>query len=223
MKNYFDGSWRELTDNRLCAMYLDPSRTAVMTLDMHRGHLDTSPDCPAPSKRGTEIIELINQFTNACRARKIPVIHVRSVLRKDGSDDINGNISAWRILSALRNTQTADTSEHAIENSKWIEFCVHVEDSDYIVNGKKRLSAFYPTDLELLLHNLHKDILVVTGILTDCCVLATVIEGANHDFRMVIPKDLTRGHQPYEEDALNIISRYFGLVVDSKELIKKWN
>lgn len=223
MKSFFNSTWTQLPDEIFKKPYLDPLRTAVITVDMHRGHLDPSPDCPAPSERGRALIEPVNAFTASCRARDIPVIHVRSVLRKDGSDDINGNISAWRLLRTLRDGDPVDTAQHAIEGSKWIEFCVNVEETDYIVNTKKRLSAFYPSDLELLLRNLHKDILVVTGILTDCCILSTVIEGANHDFRMIVPKDLTRGYAEYEPHALNIISRYFGLVVDSTELIQTWD
>jgi len=30
--------------------YLDPATTAVISIDMHRGHLDDSPDCPAPPR-----------------------------------------------------------------------------------------------------------------------------------------------------------------------------
>lgn len=224
MDCFVEGIRTAMPDDIFGPMYLDPARTAVMTLDMHKGHLDIEdPKCPAPSPRGLEIIEPINEFTSECRELGIPVIHVRSVLRKDGADDIKGNISAWRVLRMLRSPAPEnDTSEHALEGSKWTEFCVRVEDSDYIVDGKKRLSAWYPSDLELLLRNLHKDILVVTGAMTDCCVLSTVSEGANHDFRMVIPKDLVRGYGPLEESALSIISRYFGIVVDSKELLNEW-
>ena len=29
--------------------YLDPAKTAVISIDLHRGHLDESPDCPCPA------------------------------------------------------------------------------------------------------------------------------------------------------------------------------
>ena len=40
-----------------------------------------------------------------------------------------------------------------------------------MVTTKKRLSAFYPTDLELLLRNLGIRRVVLTGCMTDCCVI----------------------------------------------------
>lgn len=223
MNAFFDGVKKELKDDIFHELYLDPRKTAVLTIDMHKGHLDEDPECPSPSPRGREIIKPIDQFTEQCRKLNIPVIHVRSVLRKDGSDDVNGFKSAWRILSSMREKPLAYTDNHALEGTKWIEFCVHVDEKDYTVDTKKRLSAFYPTDLELLLRNLKKETIVLTGAMTDCCILNTAIDGANRDFRVVVPKDLCRGHVDLEEPALQIIARYFGLVVDAGELLQQWN
>lgn len=222
MNAYFDGIKKTLKEDIFQELYLNPRKTAVITIDMHKGHLDEDPECPSPSPRGREIISPIDQFTEHCRKLDIPVIHVRSVLRKDGSDDINGYKSAWRILSTMRDTPLPYADNHALEGTKWTQFCVHVDDKDYIVDTKKRLSAFYPTDLELLLRNLKKETIILTGAMTDCCVLNTAIDGANRDFRVVVPQDLCRGNVNLEEPALQIIARYFGLVVDSEELLEQW-
>ena len=61
--------------------YLDWRRTAVVELDMHGGHLDPEPDCPAPSPRGREIIAQVNRFNQACRDLGVPVIHVVNTYR----------------------------------------------------------------------------------------------------------------------------------------------
>lgn len=222
MKAYFDGVPKTLKDGLFYDLFLNPARTAVVTIDMHDGHLADDPECPSPAPRGREIVEPINQFTQVCRSLGIPVIHVRSVLRKDGSDDIRGYKSAWRILSEMRDTALPFADNHALEGSKWTKFTVDVADSDYTVDTKKRLSAFYSTDLELLLRNLKKETIVLTGALTDCCVLNAAADGANRDFRVVVPQDLCRGYLRLEEPALQIISRYFGLVVDSEALVEQW-
>jgi len=222
MYSYFDGVKKELKGESFNELFLDPTKTAVITIDMHEGHLSEDPECPSPAPRGREIIQPINKFTEKCRVLGIPVIHVKSVLRKDGADDIKGFKSAWRILSQMRDSPLLYTDYHALEGSKWTEFSVYVDEKDYIVDGKKRLSAFYPTDLELLLRNLRVESIVLTGALTDCCVLNTACDGANRDFRVVVPQDLTRGNIQLEESALQIISRYFGLVVDSEDLIHHW-
>ena len=91
-----------------------------------------------------------------------------------------------------------------------------------MVTTKKRLSAFYPTDLELLLRNLGIRRVVLTGCMTDCCVINTAFDAANRDFRVVVPRDLTRGSEHLEEPALRMISLHLGLVVDSEALLGEW-
>lgn len=86
MKAYFDSIEKEVPE-ALREVFLDRHDTAVITIDMHDGHLSTDPDCPCPSPRGREIIEPLNHFMDEARALGLPVIHVRSTLRKDGADE----------------------------------------------------------------------------------------------------------------------------------------
>lgn len=83
------------------ADYLDPGRTAVISIDLHRGHLDDSPDCPCPAPRARELVAPVDAFHAQARALGVRIVHVRSVLRADGSDDIGGIPSAWRRTFAL--------------------------------------------------------------------------------------------------------------------------
>jgi nicotinamidase-related amidase len=76
--------------------YLDAGRTAVVSIDMHRGHLDPSPECPCPAPRARDIVAPIDAFHDRVRALGIPIIHVRSALRRGGVDDIKGISAAWR-------------------------------------------------------------------------------------------------------------------------------
>ena len=56
MKAYFDSIEKEVPE-QLQQVFLKRRDTAVITIDMHDGHLSTDPDCPCPSPRGREIIE----------------------------------------------------------------------------------------------------------------------------------------------------------------------
>ena len=110
-----------------------------------------------------------------------------------------------------------------IAGSELCDFMVEVAEEDFTFDSKKRLSAFYPTDLEFLLRNLGKNTIVITGLMTDCCVLSTSFDGSNRGFNILVPGDLTRGFDAEMEDAaLRIISLHLGLVVESQELIARW-
>ncbi len=152
MKAYFDSIEKEVPEG-LREVFLDRHDTAVITIDMHDGHLSTDPDCPCPSPRGREIIEPLNHFMDEARALGLPVIHVRSTLRRDGADE-KLFPSAWRMVFPVTVGEIPNIAEHALEGTRWNRMSIDVHDEDYMVTTKKRLSAFYPTDLELLLRNL---------------------------------------------------------------------
>jgi biuret amidohydrolase len=203
--------------------YLDVSKTAIVSIDMHRGHLDPSPQCPCPAPRAREIVAPIDAFHDSARALGIPVIHVRSVLRRGGKDDIRGISSAWRRTFPLYVGEIPNSDAHAIEGSPWTEFVTRVDPDDLIVETKKRLSAFYPTDLDFLLRNMHAETLVLNGGFTDCCILNTAFDASNHNYRVIVARDLVRGTDGHlEEAALAMMSLHIGLVADSADILAEW-
>lgn len=204
--------------------YLDASKTAVISIDMHRGHLDTSPDCPCPAPRARDIVAPIDAFHERVRALGIPIIHVRSVLRRGGVDDIKGISSAWRRTFPLHVGAIPNSDAHAIEGSPWTEFVTKVGADDLIVETKKRLSAFYPTDLDFLLRNLRVETVVLNGGFTDCCVLNTSFDASNHNYRVIVLRDLVKGTDDnLEAAALAMVSLHLGLVTESGDLLAEWD
>ena len=203
--------------------YLDPAKTAVISIDMHRGHLDPSPDCPCPAPRAREIVAPIAAFHEKVRTLGVPIIHVRSVLRRGGVDDINGISSAWRRTFPLHVGEIPNRDAHAIEGSPWTEFVTNVAPDDLIVETKRRLSAFYPTDLDFLLRNMRAETVVLNGGFTDCCVLNTAFDASNHNYRVIVARDLVRGTDDHLEGAaLAMISLHLGLVTESADLLAEW-
>lgn len=203
--------------------YLDPEKTAVISIDLHRGHLDESPDCPCPAPRARTIVKPVDAFHDKARALGIPIIHVRSVLRKGGADDIKGIPAAWRRTFPLHVGPIPGSDQHAIEGSKWTEFVTKVEADDLIVETKRRLSAFYPTDLDFLLRNMRVETVVFDGGFTDCCVLNSSFDANNRNYRVIVARDLVAGTDDnLEAAALAMVSLHLGLVADSADLVAEW-
>jgi biuret amidohydrolase len=198
-------------------------RTAVICIDLHEGHLADDPDCPCPAPRAREIVQKVDAFHRSARALGIPVIHVRSEVRKNGVDDVRGIKSAWRMVFPLHVGPIPNSDAHAIEGSKWTKFATEVLDDDLIVDRKKRLSAFYPTDLDFLLRNLGTQRVVIIGCMADCCVLNSAFDASNLGYRVTVLADLVRGTDPeLEEAALKIVSLHLGLVTNSADLLQCW-
>ena len=221
MRTYVYGKPHEARD--LFEDYLDPARTAIVSIDMHRGHLDPSPQCPCPAPRAREIVAPIDAFHDGARVLGIPIIHVRTVLRRGGIDDIRGISSAWRRTFPLYVGEIPNSDAHAIEGSPWTEFVTRVAPDDLIVETKKRLSAFYPTNLDFLLRNMRIDALVLNGGFTDCCILNTAFDANNHNYRVIVARDLVRGtDETLENAALAMVSLHLGLVADSADILAEW-
>ena len=170
---------RELDASQF-ADYLDPATTAVISIDMHRGHLDDSPECPCPAPRARDVVAPIDAFHDEVRALGGRIVHVKSTLRPDGVGDMR-------------------------------------------VENKRRLSAFYPTDLDFLLRNQRITTVVLDGGFTDCCVLNTAFDANNHNYRVIVLRDLVRGTDPQlEAAALTMVSLHLGLVMESLDLLTQW-
>src|SRR5580704_1122849 len=165
------------------AAYHDRWRSAVVSIDMHQGHLADTPDCPCPAPRARELVAPIDAFHDQARRLGVPIIHVRTILRKRGVDDVNGLKAAWRLVFPLYAGNIPNADEHGIEGTRWTEFVTRVEPEDLTVNTKKRLSAFYPTDLDFLLRNLDVRTVVLNGGFTDCCILNAAFDASNLGYK----------------------------------------
>ena len=203
--------------------FFDPGRTAIISIDMHQGHLADTPDCPCPAPRARDIVAPIDRFHKHARALAVPVIHVRSILRKGGVDDVRGGRAAWRRVFPLHVGPIPNSAEHAIEGSRWTEFVTQIEADDLLVETKKRLTPFYPTDLDFLLRNLEARTVVLNGVMTDCCVLNAAFDASNRDYRVIVLRDLVRGtNEEMEDAALKMVSLHLGLVMDAHDLLGVW-
>jgi nicotinamidase-related amidase len=221
MKAYVYGAKRELPQG--FEDFTQASGTAIISVDMHQGHLADTPDCPCPAPRAREIVAPIDQFHAAARAIGVPVIHVKSVLRKGGVDDMAGIPSAWRRTFPLYVGAIPNSDAHAIEGSRWTEFVTHVEPQDLVVAGKKRLSPFFATDLDFLLRQMNVRTVVLDGGMTDCCILNAAFDASNLSYRVVVLRDLVRGtNEEMEDAALKMVSLHLGVVTDAADLLAEW-
>ena len=85
---------------------------------------------------------------------------------------------------------------------------------------KRRYSAFFGTDLDLLLREQHVDRVVIAGVKTNVCVRATVQDAFAAGYRVIVPRAATNSNRPHLARAsLEDIEHYFGRVVDMDEAL----
>jgi nicotinamidase-related amidase len=95
-------------------------------------------------------------------------------------------------------------------------------ETDFVVRGKKRYSAFYATDLEFLLHRLGIDTVILAGINTTTCILCTAFEATNRDFRVVIASEAVDSMDGEEmhQFALRLMEAAVGWPLRNQQILK---
>jgi nicotinamidase-related amidase len=194
-------------------------RPAVVTIDMHRGHLDPSvATMPLPADVAARVVAAHAPLLSAARERNVPVVHV--VTSNRSVAEIAGN--PWWAAVAGTDATRANALNHQLPGSPGLELMpdVYDPDRDLVVIGKKRYDCFVATDLEFALRARGIDTLLLTGVNTNSCVLATAIAGNVKDFAMVVVEDCVDTMDPALHDAaLAVIRTAFGWVANAKEVV----
>jgi len=214
-------------------LVLKPGATAIVAIDMHRGHLDmdvaTMPATPEDAKR---VIAAAKEVLDFSRKNRIPVIHVVLVYRRIPGIGSEGMVSPyWQAMHAAQGEKDRLTPgrkstvrEHNVEGSPGTQIIPVLQGpGDYVINNKKRLDCFYGTDLRQLLETLHVKNVVLMGINTNTCVLNTAFTAFNLDYRVVVLSDCVASM--YGEDlhllGLQNVARCLGWVVTNEQFFAK--
>ena len=70
---------------------------------------------------------------------------------------------------------------------------------------------------------LGKDVMVITGIMTNCCDLCTAYYAGSKDYKVILCFDMTRGSNPSDRSCrrTHVLPRYIGLNTNSEELLSR--
>ncbi len=201
---------------------LDPARTALVAIDMHRGHLDPAvATLPLPAERCGPVIARAAALFSELRALGVPVIHVVTEYRDAG--EIASN-PFWQAVHDDPAKARKGILRHNLVGGPGTEIIPALHDpQDVVVRSKKRYSAFHATDLEFVLrHRLHADAVILAGINTSSCVLCTGFEATNRDFRVVIATDAVDSMDGEEMHrfALRLMAATVGWPLGNSDIIK---
>lgn len=126
---------------------------------------------------------------DAARVANIPVIFIQEVHRPD--------------LVDFGRELDGDEDIHCLEDNPRTEIAVKEMDfrpTDYLIR-KRRYSAFFGTDFEILLKGLKAETLILVGGLTDVCVHYTFVDGHQSDYFCRVIEDCVGGSSIEAHDA----------------------
>jgi len=213
------------------ALAIDPRRTAVITIDCQRGHLDLAvATMPVAPQAAASVVESTARLLRFARARGMSVVHVVSqnrILPKGQPEALCNPF--WAAVERSRHALTPDRestiSRHNLVGTVQTQLMPELgpEPGDVVVDRKRRLSIYRDTDLDLTLRELEVDTVVLTGIDTSTSVLCAAFESLNRDLRTIVVSDCVQSL--YGDDlhffGLQNVARCLGWVLTVDELTAK--
>ena len=162
--------------------------TAVIVIDMVKDNLELSGHDHL-ARRALAIVDRVNQLTAGARERGWPVIYSTDSFLP-GDPLFRGRMKEH----SLRGTPGAEVSSllERGPDDTWLP--------------KRRLSAFFKTDLDQSLRLWKVERVAVCGLMTPYCVLSTALDAVANDFFAVLVADASTAAK--EEQHANCLDIY---------------
>jgi maleamate amidohydrolase len=176
------------------------SGVALVVVDAIKAFFDPRGEFHYPEAE--ETLPGMRRLLEAARRGSRLVVHAHEVHRRGVPDG-----------------EEAKLPRHCLEGSLDAELVPGFEPLDGEVEiRKRRYSAFFATDLGLLLREHGIGQVVVAGVKTNVCIRATVQDAFAHGFEPVVVRGAVGSNRPHLHDAsLEDVERYLGRVLDLGE------
>ena len=200
---------------------LEPGKTALLVVDMQRAFLDPGESMEVPPAR--DIVPQIQTLLALFRKSKLPVVFTEFTY----SEDVP--LLVGLIHPEHRRAAPGAPRGFGMPSSSCLagEANVHVvpelmPQPDELVVSKRNYDGFNGTALDQVLRARGVSHLVLTGTMTDICVLATVVGGMNREYRMTVVEDGTATLWPeIQRVTLDIIGRAYARVRTTKQVVEE--
>jgi ureidoacrylate peracid hydrolase len=192
-------------------MKINPKQAALLVIDMQNDFINKGSMVYTPMAEA--IVPNLKRLISTCRKAKIPIIYTAHVHQDPKVD--GGMTAEW--WPELRDKKVLVAGSKGAEIHSEI-----VPKPNEKIIYKHRYSAFYNTDLEIILKGLDVTDLIISGVMTNICCESTTRDAFFRDFRIFFLAD---GTGSIDDDlhlgTLRALAYAFAYVTTVKEIIKE--
>jgi biuret amidohydrolase len=159
---------------------IDPARTAMIVVDMQNDFVAAGAPIEAPAARA--MVPRLAEALKMCRGLGIRVIFTAHVHRRDGCDmglfdDLHPPIANRDAL---------------VDGTPGVDIYPDLAPApgEHVIK-KHRYSAFFGTDLDIILREWSIDTVIICGTTTENCCQATALDAMFRNYRVVFLSDAT--------------------------------
>ncbi len=160
---------------------------ALVVIDMQRGFLD--PSSPLYIAGAADTVPACARAIDCCHRAGVPVVFAVRHYRADGSDVERARYDVW----AKGGKPLSETCPASMSDAWPEEF--RRAPADYVIM-KPRFSAFFHTELDLILRRLGVDTVLLAGTTTPNCIRSTFYDALSLDYDAVVLSDCTSSVTP---------------------------
>ena len=159
---------------------IDPARAVLIVVDMENDFVKPGASFEVPA--GREILPRLKKLITFCRERGIDIIYTTHAHRPDGTD-----------MGRFADIYPAIADGSGLKDgTKGIEIYSEIApEPGEIIIKKHRYSAFFGTELDIILRGLNTDTVIITGVTTENCCHATARDAMFRDYRVAFLSDCT--------------------------------
>lgn len=187
---------------------IDPTESALLIIDMQNGFIDPTSALCIPGAAQT--LPALAQALKQARRLGLTVIHVLRSYAQDGSDVEACRHRTW--LLSDRPLSSACSDPHSAEEPS----CLTPLPGERIII-KQRFSAFFATELDMVLRRLGVKNIVLSGTTTPNCIRATCFDALSLDYNVVVLHDCTSSRTPAVQSANIEDMNHIGAFIMSSE------
>jgi len=177
---------------------LDTNKTALLLVDMQNDLIKSKGSSIETTKMAEAkgLIDNTARVVAAARRARIPVIYSNHVHRKDNADSV-ATITDFM----LQEEGTSTYGDEFVEGTPGADVVDELKPApgDHVIN-KRRSSAFYNSDLELMLRSQGIDTVIITGAVTDGCIANTVRAARERDLDVIVLSDCCACDAPEDDE-----------------------
>ncbi len=197
---------------------IDPAETAFVVVDMQNDYCSPGGDFDQrgiPIDPAQGVVPAIQRLLEAGRARGLFVLYTAMIFDEFTYEDRHHKIVPERMRDrrlCRRGTWGAAVMDEL------------TPEAAELVVEKCRYSAFFNTNLEVLLRNRGITTLILSGVVTNVCVESTARDAWNLDFDVIVVSD---GTASYSEElhvaTLKNVAYHCGAVLSTEEVLRLIN
>jgi len=194
---------------------LDPSTTAVLTMELQRGIVGDLANLPDLASAAQPMFPAVRRLLDAARTAEVPVVHCHA-----GPPSVPTAPPNYPLASALakRSGGVAPPPGH------WETIPdIGAQPTDYVVARGHGMSPFTGTSLDSVVRRLGTRTVIATGVSLNVGIIAMCVEAVGLGYRAVVATDAVAGTpREHAESVLEHTLRMLATRLTVDEITATW-